>query len=79
MENNSKQRFIAAIVDKFEIEESDIVPEGVIREVLDIDSLGIVDLLIIVEEVFGLRLRSENLANIITFRDMFDVIDNNHD
>ena len=76
MENNRKQRFITAMINKFEIDESAIVPDGVIRDILDLDSLGLVDLLVLIENFYGVRLKSDTISQIVTFRDMFNILDN---
>lgn len=76
MENNRRQRFISAMIKKFEIDESAIVPDGVIRDTLDIDSLGLVDLLVLIEDIYGVRLQSNTISQIVTFGDMFNILDN---
>ena len=64
------------LVEEFEIEESLIVGNKNFRETLDLDSLDYVDLVVFVEENFGVKLTAENFQTVVTFDDFYNLISN---
>lgn len=62
------------LIDEFEIEESQIIPEANLMETLEIDSLDLVDLVIVVEQNFGFKVKTEDMANIRTLQDFYDYV-----
>jgi acyl carrier protein len=63
-----------ALAEEFEVEISTIVPEANIRETLDIDSLGLVDMVALVENMFGIKIHANGIASILTFENLYDYI-----
>ncbi|MDR3244889.1 MAG: phosphopantetheine-binding protein [Prevotellaceae bacterium] len=64
----------AALAEEFEIEISTLVPEANIKETLDIDSLGLVDMVALIEGLFGVKIQGHEIANIMTFENLYDYI-----
>jgi len=64
------------LVEEFEIEESTIKGKANFRETLDLDSLDYVDLVVFVEENFGVKLTAENFQTVVTFDDFYNLISN---
>jgi acyl carrier protein len=64
------------LVEEFEIEESLIVGNKNFRETLDLDSLDYVDLVVFVEENFGVKLTAEDFQTVVTFDDFYNLISN---
>ena len=64
------------LVEEFEIEESLIVGNKNFRETLDLDSLDYVDLVVFVEENFGVKLTAEDFETVVTFDDFYNLISN---
>ena len=62
------------LIDDFEIDESTIRPEAKIRNDIGIDSLDLVDLVVVVDREFGFRMKQEELKNIITLQNFYDYI-----
>lgn len=62
------------LVDEFEIEESLIIGSSNFRETLDLDSLDYVDLVVFVEENFGVKITAEDFQEIVTFDDFYNLI-----
>ncbi|MCQ2339627.1 MAG: phosphopantetheine-binding protein [Paludibacteraceae bacterium] len=62
------------LVEDFEIDEALLVPEKNIVEDLKIDSLDIVDIIVRVNEVFGVKLDKMDLINVHTLGDFYDLI-----
>ncbi len=64
------------LVDEFEIEENLITPTANLMETLELDSLDLVDLVVVVEKNFGFKVKGEDFADIKTFQDFYDYIAN---
>ena len=64
------------LVEEFEIEESTIKGKAHFRETLDLDSLDYVDLVVFVEENFGVKLTAEDFQTVVTFDDFYALISN---
>lgn len=63
------------IAEEFEIEESDITPDAVIYDTLDLDSISLIDLVGIVQALFRIKLEKNELEQIKTFNDLYDYIE----
>lgn len=64
------------LVDEFEVESTMIQPEKNLKESLDLDSLDYVDLVVIIESNFGIKLESKDFTDIVTFNDLYNLINN---
>ena len=62
------------LVEDFEIEESLLKPENMITTDIGIDSLDIVDIIVRVNEVFGFKLDKQELMNVMTLGDFYELI-----
>lgn len=62
------------LVDEFEIEISKITPEASLKDTLEIDSLDIVDLVVLIEQNFGIKLTSQDFVGITTFQDFCNLL-----
>lgn len=63
------------LVEEFEVESSVIQPNANLKSSLDLDSLDYVDLVVIIESNFGVKLEGRDFANIHTFNDLYDMVD----
>lgn len=63
------------LVDEFEVDPSVISPEANMKASLDLDSLDYVDLVVIIQSNFGVKLEGKDFENIHTFEDLYDVVD----
>lgn len=61
--------------EEFEIE-GELLPTSRLKEDLDIDSLDVVDVVVLVHEAFGISLSKEELKRVKTLQDLYDVIEN---
>ena len=69
MQNINESLFIKLrelIVDKLEVKESDVVPEATFRDDLGADSLAIVELVMNIEDRFGITIPDEDAENLTT-------------
>ena len=73
-----KQELISKInnvlADEFEVEVSEITPDANIKETLQLDSLSLVDMVALIEEVFSVSIKGADIANIQTFSALYDFV-----
>lgn len=62
------------LIEEFEVESEVIQPEADLKESLDLDSLDYVDLVVIIESNFGIKLESKDFTDVHTFNDLYDLI-----
>lgn len=62
------------LVDEFEVDEEVIQADNNLRESLNLDSLDYVDLVVLIESNFGVKLIEADFAQIVTFQDFYDMI-----
>lgn len=74
----NKQEIIEEInkflIDEIEIDESVIKPEANLYNDLGIDSLDFVDIVVIVEKIFGFKIRGDEMKDIITLNQFYDYV-----
>ena len=58
---------------EFEVNPADILPENNLKETLDLDSLDFVDLVVVVEENLGFQPTREDLEEIVSFDDFYNL------
>ena len=71
------EKLNAILIDEFEVDPSVISEEKNIKESLDLDSLDYVDLVVIIESNFGVKLIKEDFQNMITFEDFYAIVEQN--
>jgi len=62
------------LVDEFEVDGTTIKPEANLKETLDLDSLDYVDLVVVIEDNFGFKVKGEDFIDIHTFQDFYDYV-----
>lgn len=62
------------LIEDFEIEEAQLAPEKLIVQELGIDSLDIIDIIVRVNEVIGIKLTKEDLLPVKTLGDFYELI-----
>ena len=65
----------AIIVEQFDVDEALVTPEADMQEDLGIDSLDVVDLIVIISEEFDIEIPDEAVDNIKTVGDIAAYID----
>lgn len=62
------------LAEEFEVEVSEITPEGNIKETLQLDSLSLVDMVALIESTFSVKIQNSELGTIKTFADLYEFI-----
>lgn len=62
------------LTEEFEVDVEQIEPDAPLMETLELDSLDLIDVVVLVEQSFGLTLKPEDFATIKTFKDFYDLI-----
>ena len=68
------EKINAFLVDEFEADAGAITPGANMREILELDSLDYIDLLVVIENNFGFKVKPEDFAAIITFQNFYDYV-----
>ena len=64
----------AIIAEHFEIEESLITPDAIIRQALDLDSLRAMELVVVAKRQIGIIIPPRQLPSLVTFEDLYDYL-----
>lgn len=62
------------LIDEFEIEEDQLLPESSWKEI-GIDSLDFIDIVVVVENVFGLVVKGEDMIDVKSLQQFYDFIE----
>lgn len=64
------------LIEEFEVDADIIEADKNLKETLDLDSLDYVDLVVIIESNFGVRLVESDFVGMNTFQDFYNIIEN---
>ena len=70
-----EQKVNKFLVDEFEIDEYKIKGDAILKDDLNIDSLDLVDLVVVVKKVFGFKIQLEEMKTVKTLNDFYDYIE----
>jgi len=62
------------LIEEFETEPEKITPDALLKETLELDSLDYVDLVVIIEGNFGIKVKHEDFTTIQTFGDLYQYV-----
>jgi acyl carrier protein len=65
--NEIEEKVNAFLIDELEIDEDKISPEARLKEDLGIDSLEVVDVVVLVEQEFGFKMKPEDFKQLATY------------
>ncbi|MBP5709071.1 MAG: acyl carrier protein [Bacteroidales bacterium] len=63
------------LVEEIEIEEENIAEDAKLKDDLGIDSLDFVDIAVIVERKFGIKIKAEEMTSVRTLGDFYNYVD----
>jgi acyl carrier protein len=64
------------MVEDFEVEPDAITPEANLKETLDLDSLDYIDLVVVIEQNFGFKVKTEDFQTMVTVQDFYNYVSN---
>lgn len=64
------------LVNEFEVDGDEISNEANFKKTLGLDSLDYIDLVVVIESNFGVKLGEADFKQIITFEDFYSAIEN---
>ena len=67
--NEIKEKVRSFFIDEMEIEPEKITDEARLKEDMGIDSLEVVDIVVLVEQEFGFKMKPEDFKDLKTFDD----------
>ena len=68
------QKANTVLASEFEIDEAAITPEASLKETLGLDSLDLVDVVVLVEQNFGVTLTGPDFIGVATFDDFYRML-----
>lgn len=75
---NSKEEMIGklqeAIAEEFELEVDALAMDASIKDTLELDSLNLVDLVVLIEKVTGVKAKGTEVSKVTTFEDLYDFV-----
>lgn len=69
------QKINEKLAEEFEVDIEVIRPEAPLMQTLELDSLDLVDMVVLIEHNFGFTLKAQDFIGIRTFQDFYDFID----
>ncbi len=76
MREELHRKVVDILAEEFELEEERIVPEATLYEDLGLDSLDAVDMVVVLEKKFNIRLEDENaMRSLRTVGDLLDFLE----
>lgn len=73
-ENEIIAKINEVLADEFEANIDDITPDAFLMECLELDSLDLVDVVVLIDNNFGVTLTGPDFVGIKTFQDFYDLI-----
>lgn len=73
-ENEIIAKINEVLADEFEANIEDITPDAFLMECLELDSLDLVDVVVLIDNNFGVTLTGPDFVGIKTFQDFYDLI-----
>lgn len=62
------------LAEEFEVDINVIKPDAPLMETLELDSLDLVDVVVLVDQNFGFNVTGEDFAKIRTFQDFYNLV-----
>ncbi|MEE0990490.1 MAG: acyl carrier protein [Paludibacteraceae bacterium] len=70
-----REKLTEILVSEFEIEPEKITPEASIQSDLGIDSLDVVDMVVLIQDEFGIKLQAQDFKDVKTFDDLVKLLE----
>jgi acyl carrier protein len=63
------------MVEDFEVDADAISPEANLKDTLDLDSLDYIDLVVVIEQNFGFKVKPEDFQQMVTIQDLYNYVE----
>ncbi len=63
------------LVDEFEADRDEITAEANMKETLGLDSLDYIDMVVVIESNFGVKMEEADFKSITSFKEFYDIIE----
>lgn len=70
------ERINAFMVEDFEVDADAITPQADLKSTLELDSLDYIDLVVVIEQNFGFKVKPEDFQKMTTIQDFYDYVIN---
>ncbi|MBE6340851.1 MAG: acyl carrier protein [Bacteroidales bacterium] len=70
------EKLAKVLADEFEVPQETLTPQAPLMATLQLDSLDLVDLVVLIEKEFGVRLQKNDFKTINTFAELVEFIMN---
>ncbi|MBS1592969.1 MAG: acyl carrier protein [Bacteroidetes bacterium] len=60
--------------EEFEVEVGKLQPDAILKDTLELDSLDYVDLVVLLESNFSIKVKQEDFTSIRTFQDLYNYV-----
>ncbi|MBP5397407.1 MAG: acyl carrier protein [Bacteroidales bacterium] len=70
-----EEKVKAFLIEDIEVDEDKIVPDARLKEDLGIDSLDFVDIVVLVNNIFGFKIKQEEMVGVNTFSKFCDYVE----
>ncbi|MBR4968030.1 MAG: acyl carrier protein [Bacteroidaceae bacterium] len=68
------EKATTVLAEEFEVEASEITPEASLKDTLGLDSLDLVDVVVLIEQQFGVTLKGPDFVGVATFQDFYELL-----
>ncbi len=68
------EKINSTLAEEFEVDIDIIKPEAPLMKTLELDSLDMVDVIVLVEENFGFNVTGQDFVKVKTFQDFYDLV-----
>lgn len=73
--NEIIERARTVLAEEFEIDVDTITPDASLKDTLGLDSLDLVDVVVLVQQNFGITLTGPDFAEVKTFADFYELLE----
>ncbi len=70
------ERINNSLADEFEVDVETITPDAPLMQTLDLDSLDLVDMVVLIEQNFNFTPKATDFKEVVTFQNFYDFIEN---
>jgi len=75
LRNEIEEKVNKFLIEELEIDEEKVFPDATLKEDMGIDSLDYVDIVVIVNRIFGFKIQNGELKDVQTLKQFYDYIE----